>query len=92
VQAADTDSNGKISDDEAAAYKKLMAAQAEKSGETQGAHGAHGHHGGGKTDSASSSDTDLTRALDMLKQYVNNSGDSSGATAASASRTVDTSA
>lgn len=84
VQAADTDANGTVSDDEAAAYKKLMAAQAEKSGH------AHGHHGGGKaekadsadsstdsTSAASSSDQDLSRALDMLKQYVSNSGDSS---------------
>jgi hypothetical protein len=100
VQAADTDANGKVSDDEAAAYKKLMAAQAEKSGH------AHGHHGGGgkagsadssdsssdsstsSTSSTSTSDMDLSRALDMLKQYVSNSGDASSATSASSSVSV----
>lgn len=97
VQAADTDANGKVSDDEAAAYKKLMAAQAEKSGH------AHGHHGGGgkagsadssdsssdsSTSSTSSSDMDLSRALDMLKQYVSNSGDTSSATSTSSSVSV----
>ena len=81
---ADTDSNGTVSDDEAAAYKKLMAAEAEKSQGAQGAHGSHGAHGakGGDkadgTDGADSTDSDkeLARALDMLKQYVNNSSDS----------------
>lgn len=92
VQAADTDANGKVSDDEAAAYKKLMAAQAEKSGH------AHGHHGGGgkagsadssdSSSDSSSSDMDLSRALDMLKQYVSNSGDASSATSTSSSVSV----
>jgi hypothetical protein len=39
---------------------------------------------------AADSDKDLARALDMLKQYVDNSGAAGGAT--SATSTVDTSA
>jgi Ca2+-binding EF-hand superfamily protein len=77
VQAADTDSSGEVSDDEAAAYKKLMAKQAEaQSGPKPGA-------------PADGDDKDLARALDQLKQYVENSGAAGGATASS---TVDTSA
>lgn len=77
VQAADTDTSGEVSDDEAAAYKKLMAKQAETKasltpGETVG------------------DDKDLARALDMLKQYVDNSG--AAGSAAAATSTVDTSA
>lgn len=66
VQAADTDSSGEVSDDEAAAYKKLMAAQAEAK-QNKPADGAD-------------SDKDLARALDMLKNYVDNSGDAKQAT------------
>jgi len=62
VQAADTDTDGTVSDAEAAAYKKLMAAQAE---------GKPGSKAGG-----ADSDKDLARALDQLQQYVENSGDS----------------
>jgi hypothetical protein len=61
VQAADTDTDGTVSDAEAAAYKKLMAAQAEGTS-------------GSKVDGADS-DKDLARALDQLKQYVENSSD-----------------
>lgn len=76
VQAADTDSSGEVSDDEAAAYKKLMAKQAEaQSSLTPGA-------------PADGDDKDLARALDQLKQYVENSG-AAGSTTAS---TVDTNA
>ncbi|MDQ2823301.1 MAG: EF-hand domain-containing protein [Pseudomonadota bacterium] len=66
VQAADTDSSGEVSDDEAAAYKKLMAAQTEAKQNTP-AEGAD-------------SDKDLARALDMLKNYVDNNGDSKSPT------------
>lgn len=66
VQAADTDSSGEVSDDEAAAYKKLLAAQAEAK-QNQPAEGAD-------------SDKDVARALDLLKNYVENSGDSKQAT------------
>jgi hypothetical protein len=77
VQAADTDSSGEVSDDEAAAYKKLMAKQAEaQSGLTPGA-------------PADGDDKDLARALDQLKQYVENSGAAGSTTSAS---TVDTNA
>ncbi|WP_332876224.1 EF-hand domain-containing protein [Massilia sp. S19_KUP03_FR1] len=77
VQAADTDTSGDVSDDEAAAYKKLMAKQAEAKA-------------GPKPSEAADSDKDLARALDMLKQYVDNSG-AAGSTS-SATSTVDTSA
>jgi hypothetical protein len=70
VQAADTDSNGEVSDEEAAAYKKLMAAAAE---------GKHGAKHGEKADGADS-DKDLARALDLLKNYVDNSGSTTQAT------------
>jgi hypothetical protein len=91
VQAADTDVNGTVSDDEAAAYKKLMAAQAEH---------AHAAHKDGKPAAASStdetsktdSDRDLARALDMLKQYTANSGDTGSATSTSSASTVDVTA
>jgi len=77
VQAADTDSSGEVSDDEAAAYKKLMAKQAEaQSGPKPGA-------------PADGDDKDLARALDQLKQYVENSGAAGSTTGAS---TVDTNA
>ena len=66
VQAADTDSSGEVSDDEAAAYKKLLAAQAEAK-QNKPPEGADG-------------DKDLSRALDMLKNYVDNSGDAKQAT------------
>jgi hypothetical protein len=59
VQAADTDTDGTVSDAEAAAYKKLMAAQAEGTS-------------GSKVDGAGS-EQELARALDQLKQYVENS-------------------
>jgi len=75
VQAADTDSSGEVSDDEAAAYKKLMAKQAEaQSGPKPGA-------------PADGDDQDLARALDQLKQYVENGG-ATGSTKANG--TVDT--
>jgi hypothetical protein len=61
VQAADTDTDGTVSDAEAAAYKKRMAAQAEGTS-------------GSNVDGADS-DQELARALDQLKQYVENSGD-----------------
>jgi hypothetical protein len=61
VQAADTDTDGTVSDAEAAAYKKLMAAQAEGTS-------------GSNIDGADS-DKDLARALDQLQQYVENSSD-----------------
>jgi hypothetical protein len=61
VQAADTDTDGTVSDAEAAAYKKLMAAQAEGTS-------------GNKVDGAGS-EQELARALDQLKQYVENSSD-----------------
>jgi hypothetical protein len=77
VQAADTDTSGDVSDDEAAAYKKLMAKQAEAKA-------------GSKPAEAADSDKDLARALDMLKQYVDNSGAAGSAT--SSTSTVDTSA
>ena len=66
VQAADTDSSGEVSDDEAAAYKKLLAAQAEAKQN--------------KPPEGADSDKDLARALDMLKNYVDNSGDAKQAT------------
>jgi hypothetical protein len=72
VQAADTDTDGTVSDAEAAAYKKLMAAQAE-----------------GKKVNGGDDDKELARALDLLKQYVDNSG---SATASSSAQTVDVSA
>ena len=76
VQAADTDNSGAVSDDEAAAYKKLMAKQAEaQSGPKPGK-------------PADGDDQDLARALDQLKQYVENSG--AGSTTATS--TVDTNA
>ena len=74
VQAADTDTDGTVTDEEAAAYKKLLAAQAE------GKPGDKVDNGG--------DDKDLARALDQLKQYVENSGDSATAGAS----TVDVSA
>jgi hypothetical protein len=61
VQAADTDTDGTVSDAEAAAYKKLMAAQAEGTS-------------GSKVD-GDGSEQELARALDQLKQYVENSSD-----------------
>ena len=76
VQAADTDSSGEVSDDEAAAYKKLMAKQAETKAQPQPGEGPD-------------SDKDLARALDLLKQYVDHSG---GGGSTTASGTVDTSA
>lgn len=91
VQAADTDASGVVSDDEAAAYKKLMAAQAEH---------AHAAHKGGKPEAASGtdetgstdSDRDLARALDMLKQYTANSGVTGSATSTSSASTVNVTA
>jgi hypothetical protein len=82
--AADTDSNGTVSDAEAAAYKKLMASSTEHK---------HGAGPGGKAGSAedADSDKDRARALDQLKQYVDNSGDSSAVSGASA-QNVDVSA
>ena len=77
VQAADTDTSGDVSDDEAAAYKKLMAKQAEAKA-------------GPKPEEGPDGDRELARALDMLKQYVDNSGAAGSAT--SVTSTVDTSA
>lgn len=85
VQAADTDTSGDVSDDEAAAYKKLMAKQAEAQASTRSA-----EKSADKSDKpVDGADKDLARALDMLKQYVDNSGASSSNAATS---TVDTSA
>jgi len=78
VQAADTDTDGTVSDAEAAAYKKLMAAQAEGKS-------------GSKVDGADS-DKDLARALDQLQQYVENSGAGDGKVAAASTSTVDVTA
>jgi len=78
VQAADTDTDGTVSDAEAAAYKKLMAAQAEGKS-------------GSKVDGADS-DKDLARALDQLQQYVENSGAGDGKGAAASTSTVDVTA
>jgi hypothetical protein len=69
VQAADTDTDGTVTDEEAAAYKKLLASQAE-----------------GKQVNGSDSDKDVARALDLLKNYVENSG-----SATASARTVDVS-
>jgi len=74
VQAADTDTDGTVSDAEAAAYKKLMAAQAEGKP-------------GSKADGPDSGQ-ELARALDQLKQYVENSGNG----AVSSASTVDVNA
>jgi hypothetical protein len=69
VQAADTDTDGTVTDEEAAAYKKLLASQAE-----------------GKQVNGGDSDKDVARALDLLKNYVENSG-----SATASARTVDVS-
>ena len=76
VQAADTDTDGTVSDAEAAAYKKLMAAQAEGKS-------------GSQVDGAGN-DQDLARALDQLQQYVDNSGE--GAVSRPGTSTVDVNA
>jgi hypothetical protein len=69
VQAADTDTDGTVTDEEAVAYKKLLASQAE-----------------GKQVNGGDSDKDVARALDLLKNYVENSG-----SATTSARTVDVS-
>ena len=76
VQAADTDTDGTVTDEEAAAYKKLLAAQAEGKPSDKVDNGGD--------------DKDLARALDQLKQYVENSGDSKVASAGAS--TVDVTA
>ena len=94
VQAADTDANGEVSDTEAAAYKKLLEKMAEHAQEAHAAHGPKGNEKGSgakPADSTDSADSDLARALDQLKQYVDNSG-AAGSTTASTSQAVDTTA
>lgn len=94
VQAADTDANGEVSDTEAAAYKKLLEKMAEHAAEAHGTHGAKGGEKAGEAKSADSTDnadSDLARALDQLKQYVDNSG-AAGSTTSSTSQAVDTTA